>query len=399
MREWGASLMAAPVLICLALLTGLGIVWPLLPFVAMDLGATPEQVTYLLATDTLAIFFAAPLWGRMSDRIGRRRAAIAALAISPFAYLLLAEANSLELLFLSRAVSGASIAVIPVLQAYITERSSPKDRVSMMAGINGTYGLAFVIGPAISVLALSGDGGSYRLPAYIGMACGATAVLLAAAMLKECAGGTEEASHGHLTQQWTLPSRGLRSTVVRAVGIFAVLAFAYAALVATIGIWSAETLSWGAEELSVAFVVCGLAAFVSQFGLVGLIAPRLGETRLAGLAIASVVAGFLTLSFLPSDAGALVAMALAGAGVATANSCLQSLVSKAAPVARRGSVLGFTQTAASLARVLGPVWGGFCMTRFGLASPYVAGAVLLIAAGVMLQFVEGPRVAACQDQT
>src|SRR3546814_9590634 len=109
--------MPVPVLVALCYLVGLGIVYPFLPFQALSLGATPLQVSLLLVTDTAVILVLAPYWGRLSDQVGRRRVIALALATAPIAYLLLAYADSLALLFAARACAGISNAVIPVIRS------------------------------------------------------------------------------------------------------------------------------------------------------------------------------------------------------------------------------------------------------------------------------------------
>src|SRR3546814_19019159 len=106
--------MPVPVLVALCYLVGLGIVYPFLPFQALSLGATPLQVSLLLVTDTAVILVLAPYWGRLSDQVGRRRVIALALATAPSAYLLLASADRLALLFAARAFAGTRNPGLPV---------------------------------------------------------------------------------------------------------------------------------------------------------------------------------------------------------------------------------------------------------------------------------------------
>ena len=174
--------MPAPVLVALSYLVGLGIVYPFLPFQALALGATPLLVSLLLVTDTAVILLLAPFWGRLSDRLGRRRVIAVALATAPLAYLLLAWADSLALLFAARAVAGVSNAVIPVIQALVADRTGERERVCGMANVNAAYGLAFVIGPLIGTLLLGAAGDDYRSAAFGAGGFAVAALLMTAAI-------------------------------------------------------------------------------------------------------------------------------------------------------------------------------------------------------------------------
>src|SRR3546814_21026504 len=154
--------MRVPVLVAFCYLVGFGIVYPFLPFQALSLGATPLQVSLLLVTDTAVILVLAPYWGRLSDQVGRRRVIALALATAPIAYLLLAYADSLALLFAARACAGISNAVIPVIQAVVADRTGERDRVCGMASVHSAYGLAFVIRPLPATVLLGADGDDYR---------------------------------------------------------------------------------------------------------------------------------------------------------------------------------------------------------------------------------------------
>ncbi|HEY9539373.1 MAG TPA: MFS transporter, partial [Kiloniellaceae bacterium] len=173
--------MPVPVLVALCYLVGLGIVYPFLPFQALSLGATPLQVSLLLVTDTAVILVLAPYWGRLSDQVGRRRVIALALATAPIAYLLLAYADSLALLFAARACAGISNAVIPVIQAVVADRTGERDRVCGMASVNSAYGLAFVIGPLLATVLLGAEGDDYRSAAVGAGGFAVAALLLTAA--------------------------------------------------------------------------------------------------------------------------------------------------------------------------------------------------------------------------
>jgi MFS family permease len=365
--------MPAPILVALCYLIGLGIVYPFLPFQALALGATPLQVSLLLVTDTAVILVLAPFWGRLSDQLGRRRVIALALATAPAAYLLLAYADSLALLFVARACAGVSNAVIPVIQALVADRTGERERVCGMANVNSAYGLAFVVGPLLGTVLLGAGADDYRSAAF-GAAGFAVAALLLTAALDRGAGRIATAAL-HLV---ALPPRSIVAAplCLAPIAIMAVLSFAYASMDSTLGLWSSRVLDWDARDVSLGFTLAGLAAVFALWVLIPTLCARYGEGRVTAGASAAMVLGMVIFVAWPGDYAIAVALMLLGAGIAMCLSCLQALLSKAAPASVQGAAMGFNHAVLSLARILGPVWGGFALGSLGLGWPYAVAALL-----------------------
>src|SRR5437899_6493433 len=130
-------------------LVGFGLVIPLLPFYALRFAASPQQVTLLLAVYSLMQLFTAPLWGRLSDRVGRRPVLMVSMAAAALAYLGLAFATALWMLFAARAFAGACAGNIAAAQAYIADATPPDQRAKGMGMIGAAFGLGFIIGPVV----------------------------------------------------------------------------------------------------------------------------------------------------------------------------------------------------------------------------------------------------------
>ncbi len=385
--------MPMPVLIALTYLVGLGIVYPFLPFLALSLGATPLLVSLLLVTDTAVILLLAPVWGRLSDRIGRRRVIFLGLATAPLSYLLLAYADSLALLFAARALAGISNAVIPVIQALVADRTCDKSRVCGMANVNSAYGVAFIVGPLLGTFLLGSGGEDYRSAAF---GAGGFA-LLSLALTARLAPGLRTPELGGLGLA-ALPPRRLLTTplCLAPITIMAVLSFAYASMDSTLGLWSARVLEWDARNVSYAFTLAGAAAVFALWVLIPPLCARFGESRVTAGAAAAMVCGMLLFVLVPHDVAVAAAVMLLGAGIAMCLSCLQALLSKAAPGQVQGSAMGFNHAVLSLARVLGPVWGGFALGSLGVGWPYATGALLAFCALVMVMWVYRPLPRALQ---
>src|SRR5437764_4731620 len=138
-------------------LVGFGLIIPLLPFYGERFVASPQQITILLAIFSLMSMLAAPLWGRLSDRIGRRPVLMASMAAAALAYLWLGFAGELWMLFAARAFAGICAGNIAAAQAYIADVTPPEKRARGMGMIGAAFGLGFIIGPALGGIVAGND--------------------------------------------------------------------------------------------------------------------------------------------------------------------------------------------------------------------------------------------------
>ncbi len=380
---------AGPTAITFAAVIGLGIAYPLLPFQAAALGASPVLITLLLAVDTLVILLAAPLIGRLSDRVGRKPVIVAGLCAGPAAYLMMAGADHLAWLYASRLFAGLAGAVVSVIQAYLADRTAPGDRAVAMAGINGCFGLAFVVGPLI-VIATAGAGGSdFATPAIIAAGFAAAAVALAATLLQP---GRPTATPLRSDPMPALRGRVWRTArapaCLAALCVLALLVFAHEATMATLAIWAERSFGWGVHPVALAFALCGLAAVLAPSVMHAGWARRCGEKTLTATGGLAIAAGLALLGTAGPDRAPGVAVALAmvllGAGVVLVLSALQSLISRMAPPDVQGGMLGVSHAVASLARVVGPLWGGALLVHAGPSAPYLWGTGLALLAVLLL---------------
>ena len=369
--------MPVPLLIAFFSLLGLGLVYPLLPFMALELGLAPGLVPLVLMVDTLATVALAPLWGGLSDRFGRRVVLVPVLLSGPASFLLLGFADSLASLFAARALLGVAYAAMPVIQAHLADRTSTKGRLSAMAGVNFMFALAFVVGPLLVHLSMSFELGGQRAVVFLAAAVSAMAPLMAFLFLAKPAA---DAGSNTKPESSALPgSRFAAWHRARSpIAVIFIVGFAYAAMDTTIGVWSVAALGWGPGEYSLIFVAGGAAAMVSQLCLVAKPQGLPGERLMAELGIAALSAGLVTLVINPGSGWVYAASCLMGAGTATALSCLQSMVSGQTAASDQGQVLGCAQSSFSLAFILGPLWGGFAFSQLGPDIPFVSGCLLLI---------------------
>jgi MFS transporter, DHA1 family, tetracycline resistance protein len=366
-------------------LVGFGLVIPLLPFYAVRLAASPQEVTALVAIYSLTQLLTAPLWGRLSDRVGRRPVLLVSLAASALAYLWLGSATALWMLFAARAVAGACAGNIAAAQAYIADVTGPEERARGMGLIGAAFGLGFMIGPAFGGLLAGNDpvAADLETPAWVAAGLSAVALFGVAVLLPEslsanCAGGA--AAHGRIGAVLGVVRRPVLSRLILV--NFLVL-LAVAGMQSVFAIWAMPQLGWGPRQVGYVFAYIGLVSVILQGGLIGRLAGRFGEERLLLCGLVLIVAGLLALPFayhLPALTSAVTGLAL---GMGLTQPSLNSLISRLAGREEQGEVMGVAQSVGSLSRVLGPFAAGFFFAAFGRNTPYFL-AALLVAVTLLL---------------
>jgi multidrug resistance protein len=354
-------------------LMGFGIVIPLLPIYAERFAATPFDAGALVAVYSLMQLLFAPVWGGISDRVGRRPVLLVSLTGSVVSYLLLGMAGSLTTLFAARALAGIAGANIPVAQAYIADVTTDADRARGMGLIGAAFGLGMVIGPAI------GGGLSLvhpRLPEWFAAALCLVNVVLAAWRLPESL-PLEKRSRGEF--QHPLAPSALRAALARPgaaalMAIFFLVTLCFAVLEGTFSLTAKHLYGYDAAHVDALWVYMGLVAVVVQGGLIGRLARWMPEARIVLLGAGALTVGLVCIPFAGGVARLLFALALVVGGQGLAGPALSSLISKAAEARAQGRVLGISQSLSSGARVIGPAGGGSVFEMAGPGAPYLAAA-------------------------
>lgn len=359
-------------------LVGFGIIVPFLPFFAESLHAAPNEVTLLMTAFSLAQFVAAPLWGRLSDRIGRKPVLAATLLGLAAAYVWLAFASSLAELFAARIFAGLMAGNIAVAQAAAADISTPEQRPKAMGMIGAAFGLGFLVGPALGgVLAGVKVGASaIAAPAFAAAALSATALIMALVLLKESRPEAGAGGHGPgriQSLRETFADPGLR--------IFIVMAFlvplAFAGVESTLALWTERAFGWNAEENGYFFSFLGLIAVLTQGLLVGVLSRRTSEARMVAAGAAAGVLGLLLVALAPAFWPAVIGFGLIVFGVSLATPAIASLISRVSAESVQGTVMGASHAAQALARILGPAAAGTLFVGIGPSGPYLFGAALM----------------------
>ena len=378
-------------------LLGFGIVIPLLPVYSQYFGASEFQLGLLFACFSGMQLVFAPMWGRLSDRIGRKPVLVGGLIGSAASYALFAWADTLSLLFAARLLAGFFGANISSAQAYIADVTTPENRAKGMGLLGAAFGLGFTFGPLLGGLlsGLHADPG--QLPPGPGLA--AAGLSLAAALfgwltLHEPA---RKPGSGRVFSLESVreASREPRIGLMIALNFCNVFAFAcfegmftrfgLALFPEQFGQSGPIERATQAEILRAAPIAgyylfgIGIVSALIQGGFIRRLVPRYGETLLAlagPLILALAMAG---IGLAPNWSVVLAACALMPFGFGLSNPSVNSLLSRAAPADRQGSFLGLNQSASSLARMSGPPLAGLCFALHPRLPFFLAAGVLLTA--------------------
>ncbi len=369
-------------------LIGFGIVLPLLPLYARDFGAGGLAVGLLVTAYSLVQLVMAPLWGRLSDRIGRRPVLMLGLLGSGLAYVAFARADSLAALFLSRIIGGIGGSTIPVAQAYIADVTPPERRAGGMGLIGAAFGIGFVIGPALGWYVSGKYPGSPAGPGYLAAAlCFANAVF-ALALLRE----SKDDDRATPARRSLLDvfAEALRTRQVRLVlATYLCITVAFSTLQPTLSLLAAERFGMVERQAALLFLLLGVVSAVVQGGIVRAAIPRMGERLLLRASTAPFAIGLLMTGWAEEPHVLVGGLVLVGVGYGCAVPSVLGLVSRAAGPGAQGAGLGMGQSVGSFARVVGPAAAG-ALFDVRLALPYFAGALVIGLAAVVSRGILQP---------
>jgi MFS transporter, DHA1 family, tetracycline resistance protein len=360
-------------------LVGFGLVIPLLPFYALRFAASPQQVTLLLAIYSLMQLFTAPLWGRFSDRIGRRPVLMLSMAAFALAYLWMGSATALWMLFAARGFAGACAGNIAAAQAYIADVTKPEERAKGMGLIGAAFGLGFIIGPALGGWLAGNDPASADIetPAWVaaGLSCLAfCGVVLLLPESRPAAGRGGRPSRSRFAAVLGVLQRPILAPLILT---FFLVILAFAGMESTFALWATEQFGWGPRQVGYVFAYVGVLSAILQGGLIGHLARRFGEERLLLCGLVLIGGGLLVLPLSRDMAALSLGVSGLALGMGLTQPSLNSLISRRAGREEQGEVLGVSQSVGSLSRVLGPAAAGFFFAEFGRHAAFFWGAGLV----------------------
>ncbi|ACG71383.1 major facilitator superfamily MFS_1 [Anaeromyxobacter sp. K] len=354
-------------------LLGFGMVIPVMALYAERLGAPDAQIGWLMTGYSAMQFVFTPIWGRLSDRHGRRPLLLLSIVMTAVGFLGYALAPSFAWLLVSRLFAGAATANIAIAQAYIADVTPPEGRARGMGLIGAAFGLGFVLGPAIGGL-LSAI--SLSAPGYAAAALAAANGVAAFFVLPEPAAHVQAERRPHLEALLGGVSRpGIRRLIL----IYFIAILAFSGMEATFALLAVHRYGLDQRQVSYVFALIGVVATVVQGGLIGPLSRRFGERALlvAGLLLQAVA--LAALPYAGSVAGLLVATVPLAFGSSLTTPSLTSLISRSARAEDQGGTLGIGQSAAALGRIAGPISATHAYSQLWFAAPYLGGAALMLA--------------------
>lgn len=355
------------------IMIGFGVVWPLMPFLARELGGTPLQLGLVTTAWAGAQFLFSPVWGNLSDRIGRRPVLLLGLLSYCFTFGFMGIVTNMWQLVAVRALGGAlSAATIPAAQAYIADLTTGQERSRGMAAMGAAMNLGFLLGPGLGAL-LAPFG--LRISYFIVATLAFLNLIATYFMLPE---PPERQSKG-----------SLRVTGIGAVGLALkgphalfflltfVATFGGSAMFSMVGQAMIDRIQATESLTGIAFVVDGAAAALVQGVLLGLLLRRLGEEKLVRLALFIAIGGFGVLAFAQSLWTILLSIVLIACGVSLLRPTVTALVSQHTTL-EQGMTMGVQTSFDALGRSLGPLWAGWL---YGLhdSAPFISSGVLYLA--------------------
>ncbi len=370
-------------------MVGFGIVLPLLPFYAESMGATPVEVTLLVASFSAMQLVAAPFWGRVSDRRGRRPLLVAGLFASAISYLIFGLAKSLPLLFLSRMAAGAAGGTISVAQAYVADTTSASERSRAMGLLGAASGLGVMVGPAIGgVFSRWGLGAPGFVAAALCAVNGVAALYFLAESRPRVAGEARRGEAATL-RGWVTTMTRFPLSLLLCVYLLAISSFT--AMTSVLALYAERVFAIGAQGMGLVFSLAGAVTVVVRGGLLGWLVGRLGEVRTAQFGAASLALGIASIAVIPGPWWLILPVTLYALGAGTLFPVLASLTSRATDADSQGSVLGGSQVVGGVGRVLGPLWAGVLFQQISIRTPFQVGALVVVIAWILALRIPAPE--------
>ena len=367
-------------------LIGFGMVIPFLSFYAREYGASGVTVGAVVGIYSIMQFFFAPVWGRLSDRVGRRPVILLSLTASCTGYLLFAFSHSLAILFASRVIAGIGGANIGTAQAYIADSTSPENRAKGMGLIGAAFGLGFILGPPMSIVLAElgtrhGMAGNL-LPGLVAAGMSFTAFLIALSVLAESK-PKDLVPRSAVPPQFDrrlwreIATHPLLASIMLA--LFLTL-LAVAGMEVTVTLHGRDRFQFRQRDIGLLFLFMGVIVASIQGGLIGRIVKRVGEHGAIVIGAASFTLGFALVPSVWRVPLLYIVAFLIAIGQGLSYPALTALLSKIAPENERGSLLGMATSIGSLARFLGPLLSGYLYDLAGAAGAFYGGGVLMAAA-------------------
>jgi len=392
-------------------MVGLLMIIPLLPFYVKTLGGAGIDVLgvhlgvgtisgIIVAAFTVAQLASAPMWGRFSDRVGRRPTLLIAIGAAGIAYLIFGFAHSLLVLFLSRIVQGAGGGTVGVIQAYVADSTDPKDRARALGWLSATTNLGVALGPALGSFAIALGKrdiipGSHTLqmghaaPGIMAAGLCVLNMIFVARFLKESRDFDEQPHAGEIRPTsrqaiWRVISHA-REPSSRLIWIYAISIGAFQGSFSVLALFLNARFQVTEQTIFYFFMYIGAISVFTRVLLLGRMVDWLGEANLSRLGLMLLAAGVVGMPLSRNLGMLAIAVALIPLGTAFTFPCVTALLSRVVSQRERGLYMGMQQTYGGVTRIIAPLFYGWAFDTLGVSSPYFFSSAI-IAATIFLGF-------------
>ncbi|MCW2276967.1 MFS transporter [Heliophilum fasciatum] len=352
-------------------MVGFGILLPIMPYFVLKLNGDAVAFGFFTASYSIMQFFFAPIWGRLSDRLGRRPLLLMGLGGYGISFILFGLSTELWMLFVVRSFSGMiSSATLPTAMAYAADCTPPERRAGAMGMLGAAMGLGMILGPALGGWL---GGYSFALPFFVSGALALITVPFAFWLLPE---SLPEGAAIQEPQRWHNVLRIGRHRQFTLFLLSFAVSFTMALFEGTFAIFAFERFAFATQHLGMMFAGLGTLGVIVQAGLVNRLARRFGCVRLVAAGLAMAMTGLALMAVVPTLPAMVAMTALYSAGAALLRPNISTLVSQTSDDGQ-GASLGWMQSFDSLGRAAGPMAGGI-LYEVAAALPYWTGALALL---------------------
>ena len=387
-------------------MVGLLMIIPLLPFYVKTLGGSGINILgahfgigiitgFIIAAFTVAQLVSAPLWGRFSDRVGRRPTLLIALTASAIAYLIFGFAESLFVLLLSRLVQGAGGGTVGVIQAYVADSTAPQDRARALGWLSATTNLGVALGPVLGSFAITlGKRDLMPGPATLELGHAAPGIFAAALCLiniafaaryltesrdaSEHAPVEGEVRRSSREAMWRVISHS-KDTSSRLIWIYAIAIGAFQGSFSVLALFLNARFQVTEQTIGYFFMYIGSISVFTRVLLLGRMVDWLGEAKLSRVGLLLLGAGVLGMPLSRNLWMLGIAVALIPLGTAFTFPCVTALLSRVISPRERGLYMGMQQTYGGVARIIAPLFFGWSFDTLGVSSPYFFASAFIVA--------------------
>ncbi|MBY8999853.1 MAG: MFS transporter [Candidatus Heimdallarchaeota archaeon] len=364
-------------------LIGFGIIIPVLPYWNEVLGGTIFTYGAILSIYSLMQFVFAPIWGRISDKRGRRPIILIGIAGSIISFFLLAFTYTLAMLIIARALQGIfTSATLPTAQAFVSDTTTGEERAKGFGLIGAAFGLGIAVGPAIGG-GLYSLTGLYSSLAYFASGVSALNLIFALIFLPETLKSKIEENHGlekkAMSRRDSLRYLLANKEVLAIILTFSMLTLAFSSYTSTLLPYGIAKFGLTEENASIVLLIVGIISVITQGVLLRFLTRKYSNSTLMVVGFTIIAIGLVAFSQVATLLWMILVSALIALGSSMGNPTNQALLSQKTPDDQQGGILGINQGLASLMRVFAPLIGT-ALLDVQLGLPFFFGGGLLVLA-------------------